>query len=205
MIWNIIKNSASDFWEEMLYLVIFNIFWMMGTLLLVTYPLVTFGLFFSAYEVGEGKGIKLGTFFHGAKQMWKQALLWGVINLVVLLVLGSNFNFYGTLEAQWASLAQMVTLAFLMAWVVLQLFMLAFYPRLTQPGFKLAARYAMVAIGRYPLLAFLLAGMVLLVLALSSFFPAIFFLGAFAWIALVANRVAATIVEREKRREADDI
>jgi hypothetical protein len=53
----IIKNSASDIWDEMFYLIIFNLIWVVGTLLILPWPFVTFGLFFTAYDIGEARGL----------------------------------------------------------------------------------------------------------------------------------------------------
>jgi hypothetical protein len=203
--WQIIKNSAGDFWDELLYLVIFNILWMIGVFLIIPYPFVTFGLFFVAHEVSEGKGIKLGTFFSQAGRVWKQAYLWGIINLVVMVIIWSNINFYGQINAGWASIVQMFTIALFIAWLVLQLFTLAFYPRLTEPRFKPATRNAMVAIARYPGSAVLLVLVIVLLVIATTFVQAIVFLGVFALVAVVATRLVKAIIEQEKARETDKL
>ncbi len=199
MLWEIIKNSAADIWDEMLYLMIFNIIWLIGLILVIPWPLVTFGLFFTVYDIGEAKGIGFGTFWGHARRMWRQAYLWGVINLAILIIAWVNLNFYARVEAEWAGFAQMFMLALILFWLILQLIALPFYPRLEQPSFKLALRNAGVTIGRQPLAIFLLVIVVGLILAIASFFSAVLFLGAFSIIAVVANRVVAAVVAKEKR------
>lgn len=199
MIWAIIKNSASDIWDEMLYLIIFNIIWFISLFLFI-WPLVTFGLFFTAYDVSEAKGIGLSTFWKHARRMWRQAYLWGGINLAVFLVAWLNLYFYAHLQAQWAGLAQMFILALMLFWFILQLIALAFYPRLEQPHLKLALRNAGLTMGRYPLAVLTLVGVVALVLAIASRFPAIFLI-AFSVITVTANRLVAAVAAKEKREE----
>ncbi|HEX9924731.1 MAG TPA: hypothetical protein VGD99_18895, partial [Anaerolineae bacterium] len=63
MILTALKNSVLDLWEEMFYALVFSIIWVVGTVLIIPWPFVTFGLFFTVYDVGQGKGIKLSTFF----------------------------------------------------------------------------------------------------------------------------------------------
>jgi uncharacterized membrane protein YesL len=203
MIWAIIKNSAADIWDEMLYLIIFNVIWFVSLLLVIPWPLVTFGLFFTIYDVGEAKGIGFGTFWEHTRRTWRQAYLWGGINLAVFIIAWINLNFYAWVGADWAGLAQMFVLALMLFWLILQLIALPFYPRLERPGLKLALRNAGVTIGRYPLATLALVIMVGLILAIAFIFPIIFFLGAFSVIAVVANRLVAAVVAKEKRAEEE--
>ncbi len=203
MIWTIIKNAAADIWDEMLYLMMFNLVWVVSLLLIIPWPLATFGLVFTIYDIGEAKGIGLGTFWKYIRQTWRQAYLWGVINLAVGAIFWINWNFYTRLQAEWAGFAQMVVLAISLFWVILQLLALPFYPRLEQPGFKLALRNAGVTLGRYPLVGIFLLIVFLLVLAVASFFSIVYFLGAFSIIAVLANRVVAAVLAKEKQREQE--
>jgi hypothetical protein len=203
MVWTIIKNSAADIWDEMLYLIIFNIIWVISLLLVIPWPLVTFGLFFTVYDIGEAKGIGFGTFWRHALHFWRQAYLWGGINLAVLFITWINLNFYRGVESEWAGLAQLFILIVGLLWLILQVITLAFYPRLENPGLKLALRNAGVIIGRYPLLLFFLIILAGLILTISAFLPIVLFLGAFSIIAVAANRTVAAVIAREKLREQE--
>jgi uncharacterized membrane protein YesL len=203
MIWDVIKNSVADIWDEMLYLMVFNLIWLVSLLLIIPWPLATFGLVFTAYDIGEAKGIGFGTFWKHAHQTWRQAYLWGGINLVVWVIVWVNWRFYSQVEAAWAGSAQMFVIAVSLLWIILQLIALPFYPRLEQPGLKLALRNAGVILGRYPLAGIFLMIVVLLILAIASFLPVIYILGAFSMIAVVANRVVAAVLAKEKLREQE--
>lgn len=196
--WTIIKNAIGDFWDEMFLLVIFNIIWLICLVLIIPYPLATFGLFFIVNDVGEGKGIKFSQFFGYGLKLWRQAYLWGVINLVVLTIMWINFTFYGTVAAEWAIFAQMFMLVLLVFWIVLQLFALAFYPRLTTPNYKLALRNGGIAMSRYPLLALLLVAAMVIMAVLGFFVPAAIVIGAVVIIALITNRIVTTIINKEQ-------
>lgn len=204
MMWAIIKNTAGDIWEEMFYLIIFNLFWFVGTVLVLPWPFVTFGLFCTAYDIGEGKGIKLSTFFNHARRMWKQAYLWGAINLGLLAIWWINMDFYGRMETEWAAIAQMFTVALAIFWGVLQLVALAFYPRLVNPGFKLAEQNALVAIGRYPHFTFVLLIVIALVIAATLFFQVLLLFGSFAIITVAANRLVDAVVKKERQRRGEE-
>lgn len=201
MLWDVIKQSAGDIWEEMLFVITFNIIWLLGSLLIIPWPFVTFGLFAIVYDIGQGKGIKFTRFFSYAHQSWKQAYIWGGINLGVLLILWINIRYYGSIEAQWAAILQMFMAALAFAWIALQLVALPLYPRLEEPGFKLALRNAAILASHYPMAVLALVIIAALILALSSFLPAIAFLGAFAIIAIIANRLVGALVAKMMKHQ----
>jgi hypothetical protein len=116
MMWTIIRNSAADFWDEMLFLIIFNVIWIIGLVLIIPWPLVTFGLFYTVHDIGEAKGIGFGTFWGYARRTWRQAALWGAINAGVLIIAWVNLRIYDRLEAQWAGLAQTLVVAVGLCW-----------------------------------------------------------------------------------------
>jgi uncharacterized membrane protein YesL len=200
-IWGIIKQSAADFWDEFLYLMIFNAVWLLGSLLVLPWPYLTFALFFTAHEIGQGKAIKFSTFFMGAVPFWKQAYIWGVINLLTVFILWFNLNFYANFGTGWAAIVQIIFLAMIVLWVVLQIVALPMYPRLEEPGFKTALRNAGILLGRYPHVALVLIMIVALFVNISSLFPLFAFFGAGAFTAILANRAVATLLERELGRD----
>ncbi|MBN1221347.1 MAG: hypothetical protein JXM69_20655 [Anaerolineae bacterium] len=204
LIWTAIKNAAVDFWDEMLYLFIFNVIWLVGTLLIIPWPFVTFGLFAIAYDVGQGKGIKFGSFFGHAAQVWKQAYIWGGINIGLIIVLLVNIRFYGNIEAPWAVALQIIIIGIVIFWLVLQLIALAIYPRLEEPGFKLAVRNAAVVFARYPVAILILLVLIVALVIASFFLQILFIVATFSMIAVATNRMVGAAVTRELQRGSDE-
>jgi hypothetical protein len=207
MIWHTIRQSAVDIWDEMFYLIIFNIIWLVGTFLIIPWPFVTFALFAIAYDIGQSKGISLGKFFSYGRQTWKQAYIWGGINLGVLIVALVNINFYGDIMASWAAVLQMFIFGATIFWFIVQLVALPIYPRLEEPRFKLAVRNAAVLFGRYPLVVLMIVGLaVVLVVAplLFGILQILLVVATFSMIAILMNRVVEAMVRRELKREEGD-
>jgi hypothetical protein len=208
MIWYVLKNSAIDIWDEMFYLVVFNIIWVLGTCLIIPWPFVTFGLFAVAYDISQGKGINFIAFFVHARQMWKQAYIWGGINLAILFVLWINFTFYFNYGARWTDFTGMFVLGLTVFWIILQLIILPIYPRLEKPGFKLALQNAMIIAARHPLallfLLIIIVGVGAVTLLLSAITIPISFLIAFSVIAVATNRLVEALIKRELKREAEE-
>lgn len=196
MIVDIVKKSALDVWEEALYLIIFNVILFLGAVLILPLPFFTFALFFTVYDISQGKGINFGTFFTYGRQMWKQAYTWGVINLGVYVLAWINLSFYGQIAAQWAAIIQIVVLALTFFWTILQLVSLPMYPRLKEPGFRLALRNAAAVVGLQPLAIFTLIVITGLVGIITLFFQALAFLAATSIIAVAANRTVEAVLQR---------
>lgn len=201
MLWQVIKQSALDIWDEILFLMLFSLIWFLGTGLIIPWPFVTFGLFFTAYDIGLGKGIKFTTLFVHGRRMWKQAYIWGGINLGALIIVWTNLNFYASFEAPWAAFVRVLFVALAIFWAILQLVVLPLYPRLAEPNFRLALRNAAIVVGRYPLATLILVITVILLGLLSALFPPFAFLAAPAIFAVVANRLVGEIIGRELRQK----
>jgi hypothetical protein len=65
MIWIALKQTGADIWDEILSLLIFNVITLVGMVLSIPWPFVTFGLFEMAYDIGQGKGVKFSAFLGG--------------------------------------------------------------------------------------------------------------------------------------------
>lgn len=200
MIFSAIRKSAIDAWDELLLLMVFNIIWVVGTVLVLPWPFVTFALFFTVRDIGEGKGIKFNTFLNYGRENLKPAYIWGGINLVILVALLGNLYFYGRFPAQWAGVIQIFILTVLFFWGLTQLVALALYPRLVEPGFRLALRNAAVLLGRYPLPVLALLSVIALLIVLSLFFSALFVLITFSVIAVFINGMVDALVNHELKR-----
>ncbi len=192
-----LKKAATDLWDELLALVVFNVLCVISLGLLPLAPFALFGLFFTVYDIGQGKAIKLSRFFDYARQTWRLAAVWGGVNLIVGLVLLANLLFYTGIEAQWAVVVRLLILGVIIAWSILQLISLAIYPRLLEPTFPLALRNAAVVMGLSPVSVILLTACIIVLILLSALIPPVFFLIALAALAVLTNRIVEQVVKRE--------
>ncbi|MCB0209701.1 MAG: hypothetical protein KDJ52_10240 [Anaerolineae bacterium] len=199
--WSIIKKTGLDIWEEMLKLLVFNLVWVVGVILILPWPFVTFGLFFTAKDIGEGRGISFSSPFTYGLQVLRPAYIWGIINLVVYLGIFFNLIFYAGSEAVWANVMKIFILSLTLFWSILQLVMLAMYPRLTTPSFKLAIRNALIITSRHPLPIFAMVIGIIVIIAVSTFIPAIILLLSISAIVMLINNVIDVLVTYELKQE----
>ena len=82
--------------------------------------------------------------------------------------------------------------------------MLAMYPRLTTPSFKLAIRNALIITSRHPLSIFAMIIGAAIIIVLSTFIPAIIFLLSISAIVMLINNVVDALVAQELNSEESD-
>ena len=198
MIKQAFKNSLQDMWDEAFYLVVFNLICVISTIFC---PFILFGLFATVHDVEQEKGIKIMTLFNHVRKTWQQAAIWGAINYALILVAWFNLSFYSQFNTTWAIFVQFVVISLLFSWGVIQLIMLAVYPHLSEPTFKLALQNATAIIGLYPLNIIVLTTITLCLLIISAIMPIVFIIMAIAFIATLTNRVVAAILKHELKKQ----
>jgi uncharacterized membrane protein YesL len=223
---SIIVKTLGDLWEEAFPLILFNMFWVagsvpglallgygaagpflslivLGLIALLPWPFVTFGLFFAAHEVVEEKVVSLKTFFQGGRQMWRQAYLWGGLNVLVMAILLSNITFYNSPASPIGNTAIGPVVSALFAgitlsWLVWQEFVLAIYPRLETPALWPALRNAgiLVLTQPAPVLCVAILSVALGFLALKA--PPLGLLSNFSIMAVLTSRATLEMLNKEK-------
>lgn len=124
-------------------------------LLVVTIPFVIGGYAAVADDLAERRPVTLGSWWAGARAMWRPAYVWGLLNLAVWALLFMAFNFYNNLARMGAGLqGTVLVLGYL--WYAAMLYFLPL-ARL-HPGARLSEtlRQAMFALLTMPFDTFLL-------------------------------------------------
>ncbi|MDM8527258.1 hypothetical protein QUF58_03510 [Anaerolineales bacterium HSG24] len=190
---SVLKQSAVDIYEDLLHLIFFNVICILSAILL---PLTLFGLFAIVYDIGKGRAIKIGYFFTHIKQSWKQALVWGAVNLVVTFLFGISISYYAKIEAMWALWLEILIIGISIYWILLQFLTLALYPRLTEPSFVLALKNAALILAIQPLGVLLLGFLTALILFLTILSPVVMFLFGLSFLAVFSNRLVEAAIKQ---------
>ena len=207
----VIRFSLRDFWDEFVLLVMISALWTL-TLLLPTAPLflltnvpllLVLGLMlllalplpiisgaacYVTNQVARGKAANWGTFWTGVKRYWLKSLVVALVNLVALILLATNFQFYGVLlEGTWTRFALAIWVLVTLCWFLVQVFWFPMLLELQDEKMLLALRNALLMALATPgfslTLGVILA--VLIVLCVMLVVPAMLFMAAL--ILLVCN------------------
>ena len=219
----VIKYSLRDFWDEFVILVFLNILWCVAValpvlallllsgldqvwalavslLLLVPLPIVSGALCFVTNQVSRGKAAGWGIFALGIRRYWTKSLVVAVINLVVLVLLLTNLQFYGLMEGAWTNFVVSIWLVLGLYWLLVQVFWFPMILELENEKTFLAFRNALAMVLVTPGFSITL-GIVLLVLGLlcvALTVPVLLFMASlFLLIANHATRSRLAFAQRK--------
>ncbi len=178
-----------DVWQELWTILIVHLLFLLGNILIIAGPPVTFALFFYGNRIAHGETANERDFLNAIRDYWKPAWRWGFMNLSVVGLLIGDYYLTGKLinNPNTAHLIQGLYITLLSGWVLLQIFSLPFLFEQKQPSVIQALRNSAVFIQRN--LIFVLTLMLLLVLSLMvgtlAFMLTFVFGGAF--VAFASN------------------
>jgi len=211
------KKAFSIFWDDSISLIVFNFICFLSLLPALLFFSVTnatasvvtsiintvlflpsvffiFALYHVLFDCRRSIVISFRSFFGYIGSTWKQALIFGVINVFMALMVGWNLRFYAQFHEAWAGIVQAIFVSVTMIWVILQITMLPLYPRLTDPSFKLALRNAGALFAGYILPVLVMAVWTVLFIFLTIMFQALGMLFSFIFIAALSEGVVGEIV-----------
>ncbi len=224
LIWDILKKTVLFGWEEIIYLVVYNVLtlvalmagpslvvtgvnmssaglMLLGSALMFAIPPALFGLFWLTYQISLENAVKFSTYFDGAKQHPKPMVIWGGINLLVVVTLISNIIFYQSLETTWAGYAGIFFYALFIVWIILQLLMLAMYPHLEIPSFRLAMKNSLKLLAINPFAIIGMAVIIIAEIALGGYFTVVLGIISVSLAALVANVTVGELIAAMRKEK----
>jgi hypothetical protein len=220
------EKALMDSWNNVVNLIVFNLFCALAmlpgafglsilaveksvvlagiTAVLFLFPgFFIFALFYIAADLNHDKPVKFARYFLYLRQTWRQALLWSGINVLIALIFMTNMAFYSQFLEVWSAVVQVVLLSLFVVWCILQLIMLAMYPRLPKAGFKMVLRNSMVIMGRFPLPVLMVVILTGIILGLTLFFQFLAFFFSFFAIAMLSSSMISVVFDGEHHSDED--
>ncbi|MBI1257820.1 MAG: DUF624 domain-containing protein [Chloroflexi bacterium] len=161
-----LRDKLTDAYVATIPLITLNVVWLVTSLPLVTLIPSTAALFYATNHLAHGKSADMYTFFEGFRLYFRRSWFWGLLNLLVIVVLASNFLYYGHLSAQWATIAEAIVIVVSLVWLSLQVYSFPLLLEQEKPDLRLALRNSLILLIRRPFFTF---GAALLMVALAVF------------------------------------
>jgi hypothetical protein len=220
-------HSLKDIWEDFVLLVVLNVLWslafvlmLMPIFLLATtqfilglilsfllfwlLPIVSAGLSYVANQIARGVAANFQTFVTGVKRYWAKSLIVALINLVVLILIATNLQFYGyVLEGAWTNFALAAWLVVAIYWLIVQIYWFPMILELESEKVFVALRNALALVIISPAFSITtgLIMLVLLALCVVLVVPAALLMASL--LLLISNRATRSRLEMvRKKREA---
>lgn len=211
------KKAIFIFWDDSISLIIFNFICFLSllpallffsvtngtvsvltsvinTLLFLPSVFFIFALYHVLFDGRQGIVVSFRSFFGYVGSSWKQAIVFGIVNMFVALMVGWNLRFYAQFHEAWAGIVQAIFISVTMIWMILQITMLPLFPRLTEPSYKLALRTAGVLFAGYMLPVLVLTVWTILFIILTLMFQPLGMLFSLVFIAALSEGIVGEMV-----------
>jgi hypothetical protein len=203
--------SIKDFWEEFVLLAILNFLWCLCAVLpvlpflalnslgliwalVLSFPLalplavVSGALCFVTNQVARGKATNWAMFGQGVRRYWAKSLAVAAINVVVLVLIAGNIQFYAVImQGGWTKYAVSAWLVVGIYWLLVQVFWFPMLLELENERVFLALRNSLVMVIITPGFSVTLALVLVLVTVLSVVVGVPLFLILAVLVLLISN------------------
>lgn len=182
---SVIWDSIVLWWQDWANQIVVSLLAILAGLTVVLYPAAIFGIYQESLDLCRGTRTGIMGFWQGFKQNLKISLPWGLLNLLVIFVLGTNVWFYANTRHVIALSLVIFSIFILVFWLIWQFYSISCLFLQEEKSLKLAWKNGMAFILLQPGYAFIIALVMLLLLGLSVGFLLPFFLGTLPLMVLL--------------------
>ncbi|MEA5077224.1 MAG: DUF624 domain-containing protein [Anaerolineaceae bacterium] len=203
-----VYQTFRNLWDGFWVIWLAQVLWLLLCLPVVTIPLAFLGLYTCADAVAFGESTSWKTFFSKFKEKWKPALVWSLINLVVMGIFAFYIWFFTQnsvgLSGTAASVLQVTAISILVFWFLLNQFTFPFLLAQEKPSYKQALRNSLVLFIKWPGMTFAFTVLILCVFALALAFRFFWVIFAASLPAFLASSCVKFVTEEIKPKAAED-
>ena len=190
----IIWGSIQLWWKDWANQVLVSLAAILLSLTVVLYPLAIFGVYEQALDLTHGIRTGIIGFWQGFKKYWRKSLPWGLLNLAILGLLGTNIWFYYNTDSAVAPVLVVVMGLLGIFWLIWQFYAVSCFFLQEDKTLKVAWKNGLALILIQPGYTVVIGLVMLILLGLSLAFFIPLFLGSIPLIAILGlQAVQATI------------
>jgi uncharacterized membrane protein YesL len=196
----ILGLAFRDIWQELWTILIVNMLFLLGVVLMIPGPPAILALFYYGNKIAHGDDASERDFLRAIREYWGAGWRWGLMNLLVIGLLTGDYYLIARLTENpgVASILQGLYLSLLASWLLLQLFTLPFLFEQREPRVLQALRNGAVFMGKNLIFVVLLAALLVLSLTAGVLLFMLSFVFGAALVAFAGNRA---VVEQISRQE----
>lgn len=195
---SILRRAISLWWGESFSLVVLNLAWLILQVPLITGPAATAAVYAVAMKVADDDPFELNDAWDAFRKYFLPALGWGILNLVVLGTLLSNFWFYrGASGAGW-TVIRVAWGTITLGWTTINLYYWPFWFLEKTQTMRVTYRNSFLFLSRQTGLALtlLVITLVLTVISILTAIPLALLL--ITWVALMGVLAVQEALEKER-------
>lgn len=193
----VILDGIKIWWKDWANQVLVALVAILLSLTIMLYPLAIFGIYEQALDLTHGIRTGIIGFWKGFKGYWRKSLPWGLLNLLVITILGFNIWFYRNVDHPIALILMVLMVLLVLTWVIWQFYSVSCFFLQEEKSFKVAWKNGWAIIVLQPGYALVIAVVMLMLLGLSliTFIP--LFLGSVPLIAILGLRAVQATIKQD--------
>lgn len=192
----VIWTALVDWWDGWLDMVLVSAVWFVAQLTIVLGPPATFGVYYVVHNMINGEATGVKGLIQGARKYFGKALIWGVLNLLVIIMLWVNIQFYSSLQAIWGFYLLIIVLMIALLWFSTQFYALPYFMEQDIKKLRIALKNGILTTMAAPFFTFVLMLLAVIVVVLSIGFIIPLFLGLLAIIPFLGFRAMYNRLEK---------
>lgn len=193
----VILDGIKIWWKDWANQVLVALVAILLSLTIMLYPLAIFGIYEQALDLTHGIRTGIIGFWKGFKGYWRKSLPWGLLNLLVIAILGFNIWFYRNVDHPIALILMVLMVLLVLTWVIWQFYSVSCFFLQEEKSLKVAWKNGWAIILLQPGYAIVIAVVMLMLLGLSliTFIP--LFLGSVPLIAILGLRAVQATIKQD--------
>lgn len=200
----VIGQSFVDWWDSWIDMVLVTILWILAQVTVVLGPPATFGYYYVVSQMMKGESLGVRGLIQGARKYFGKSWQWGAVNLLAIVILIVNFQFYGAVKFPWGFFLQVVIAVMAYLYIATNFYGLPYFMAIEPKSFKVAFKNGLLTTLASPFFTIVVFILSILIIILSAALVLPFFLGLPGVIPILGFRsmndrlVSFGLREREK-------
>ena len=209
-VFRVVWEALKDFWEELFLLALMNIVTILLLIPVVTFPPALAGLWSAANLVVKGSSIHWSDYFAGFRRYFLRAWGLALLNILVLVIVITNIRFYAPgivpfgISPNVSMWIQAVFVGTAVLWFIVQLYPMALLLEQDDQRLRVALRNAAVLLIANPGFTVLLLLFLLILAAISTLLPPLWFLITLSLFAVVCNKAVLHLLGPYRKQAQEE-
>ena len=193
-------SSLGGLYYELFLLMGVNLAWLGLSLLIVTAPPATAGVYYLTNQLARGETVSFGLFVQGMRRYFRRSWLLAIIVLVINALLAVNLLFYASFTNQWVRLLSVLWGYLIVFWLAMLIYLFPLLIEQESKSLLLLLRNAALLVLDNLAFTLTLGVLLLLFLLLNVFLAVPLLLIVVSGLALVQSKALLTVLEKYRER-----
>jgi uncharacterized membrane protein YesL len=193
-------SSLGGLYYELFLLMGVNLAWLGLSLLIVTAPPATAGVYYLTNQLARGETVSFSLFVQGMRRYFRRSWLLAIVILVISVLLAVNLLFYANFTNQWVRLLSVLWGYLIVFWLAMLIYLFPLLIEQESKSLLLLLRNAALLVLDNLAFTLTLGVLLLLFLLLNVFLVAPLLLIVVSGLALVQSKALLTVLEKYRER-----